>query len=219
MSKIIIYVLCYDDATEELANARYRTFEWARIYRIKNQTHLFEGIMYQEELIKMYDEWKCADFVGTISYNFTSKVPLKRLTDIIDRAINEKPDVTMFWSRTRDEGIGGHNKHLIQLYKSILNMLISKTYPTVNQLYCFSNYWMCTPKHMLLYIDFFNRTLLPLLEENPHVWDNSFYSAGGLTPDHLLKITKRVSYYPFHPFINERLVAPYFQSINATILH
>jgi len=219
MAKIIIYVLCYDDATEALANTQYGAFDWARVHRIKKHTHLFEGIMYQEELLNMYSEWKCADFVGTISYSFTSKVPLNHLIRMIERAIHEKPDVTMFWSRARDDGIGGHNQHLIQLYKSVLDMLISKTHPKVSQLYCFSNYWMATPKHMLLYIDFFNRTLLPLLEESPHVWDNSLYVAGNLTSDQLLKITKRVPYYPFHPFINERLVAPYFQSINANILH
>jgi hypothetical protein len=76
-SKILIYVLCYDDASEELSKQYFQGYTWARIYRIKNQSHLFEGVMYQSELLELYEEWKYVDYVGTISNSILKKMKLE----------------------------------------------------------------------------------------------------------------------------------------------
>ena len=77
---------------------------------------------------------------------------------------------------------------------------------------------MTTPAFMLEYIYFFNSIWLPTLESSQNVWNNSGY-AGNLTPDQLTALTKRVDYYPYHPFMNERLPASYFRYKNARIYY
>ena len=73
MKNILIYVLCYNDETEKQATDEFSQYEWAKVYRIKEQTYLFESIMFRNELMDMYDEWKDKDYIGTISYSIFSK--------------------------------------------------------------------------------------------------------------------------------------------------
>ena len=70
MGKRIIYIICHNDGSEKKAHEHFDKYSWARIYRIpkESQTHLMESVMYKTELMKVYDEWKDADIVGTLSY-------------------------------------------------------------------------------------------------------------------------------------------------------
>ena len=104
MSSRIIYVLCYDDVTEEKARTEFGMFKWARIYRIpkESQNHLFEGVMYQTELMKLYDEWKDKDYVGTISYKLRDRLNFYHYTTI-DVISNKIESCLLYTSDAADE--------------------------------------------------------------------------------------------------------------------
>jgi len=239
MSDRIIYVLCYDDKSEEQAIRLFSHHDWARIYRIPSETqsHLFEGVMYQSELMKVYDEWKNKKYVGTVAYNFWSKITSPSIinTDLWNLRCNTVLYNKILTSNSYDfvgfitmtHHFEDHNPNLRRLFEYLCNKMLAK--PTlkfglgnttnIDKLsFCFFNYWMTTPCHMLRCIAFFNRRWGPMLEQNPIVWENSGYK-GALSPEKLLELSKgRCSHYSFHAFINERLPNMYFRTINAKML-
>ena len=120
-----------------------------------------------------------------------------------------------------------HNPNLRRLFEYLCKILLRK--PTlkfglwnttnIDKLpFCFYNYWMTTPSHMLRYIVFFNTKWLPMLESTPIVWENSGYN-GKVPPEKLLELSKgRCNYYSLHAFANERLPNMYFRAMNANLL-
>jgi hypothetical protein len=230
MSSRIIYVLCYDDESEQEANAEFSQYPWARIYRIpvEIQSHLFEGVMYQTELMKLYDEWKDKEFVGTISYKLKARLNWYPYTnmDKIDNTIRTaslvshdvvpflyfgganlsalSPTLTHEFKRMADSLIPIHKEYKVG------HRINTRDKEIQTSVFFFFNYWMTTPGRMLEYIYFFNSIWLPTLESNQNVWNNAGY-VGNMTSEQLKSLTKRVDYYPYHPFINERLPASYFR--------
>ena len=241
MTDRILYVLCYDDTSEEQAVRLFTHYPWARVYRIptETQSHLFEGVMYQSELMKVYDEWKDKKYVGTIAYKFWSKLtpPSKLYTDIwvetCNQVLNNKiltPNSYDFvgFITMRRHFFEDHNPNLRKMFETMCNTLfpspcrrfgLSNTKNIDKLSFCFFNYWMTTPVHMLRYIAFFNQRWIPMLEQNPVVWENSDYKGSTVPPEKLLELSKgRCNYYSLHPFINERLPSMYFRSIHANML-
>jgi hypothetical protein len=240
MTDRIIYVLCYDDSSEEQAIRLFSQYEWARVYRIPadTQSHLFEGVMYQSELMKLYDEWKDKKYVGTIAYNFWSKnnPPGNTNADRWNLKCNHmlyhkiltpnSYDFVGFLPMTHHH-FERHNPSLRTLFEFLCKQLLPRpplkfglsNHANIDNLpFFFYNYWMTTPAHMLRYIEFFNQRWLPVLESHPMVWENAYYN-GAVSPERLLELSKgRCGYYSFHPFINERLPNIYFRSINAKML-
>ena len=225
MTDRIIYVLCYDDSSEEQAIRFFSQYPWARVYRIPTdvQSHLFEGVMYQSELMKLYDEWKDKKYVGTIAYNFWRKMKHKA-GDI--ESYNSECEIVLYSKILT--GRSYDNPYLRKLFEFLCKQLLPVpplTFGLSNPAnidtipFCFYNYWMTTPAHMLKYIAFFNERWLPMLESHPIVWENAGYTNGKASPEKLLELSKgRCSYYSFHSFINERLPNMYFRLINAKIL-
>lgn len=236
----IIYVLCYDDISEQKAQDDFSSFPWARIYRIpqESQNHLFEGVMYTTELMKLYDEWKDKEFVGTISYklkdrlNFYHYTTMNSIDDKICNTSKTEYNVVPFMYY--------NGSHFGELYPDVKNTyiyltdtlvpikqhntkfgvkkLLNRETELANQSFFFFNYWMATPSVMLDYVYFFNSTWLPALESMPNVWNNSGYK-GKLSPNECKKLTTRADYYPYHPFINERLPATFFRNRNYKIFY
>jgi hypothetical protein len=230
MSSRIIYVLCYDDESEKKAITEFSQYPWARIYRIpvESQNHLFEGVMYQTELMKLYDEWKDKEFVGTISYKLKDRLAwyhytnMERLDNNIRNVSSHAHDVMPFLFYG-GANLTKLNPNLGDEFKRMLDSVIpiQRDYKFVHEFntrekefkispFFFFNYWMTTPARMLEYIYFFNSFWLPTLESNQNVWNNAGY-VGNMTSEQLKNLTKRVDYYPYHPFINERLPASYFR--------
>ena len=232
MSDRIIYVLCYDDISEKKAYEDFYEFEWARIYRIPEevQNHLFEGVMYQSELMKVYDEWKDKKYVGTCAYNMIKK---------IEHNFSWEVDDPVSYALTRIQTIDSYDfvgfirvdiKHVwdhVHIYPILSDLLNRNAKINVNawqrlpvavtHYYPF-NYWMATPRKMLEYIHFFNTRWLPALESHPLVWEDVDYN-GKILPERLWYLTRgRCEYYPYHPFINERLPSFYFQRTKANML-
>ena len=231
MNDRIIYVLCYDDPSEKRARTDFEKYWWARIYRIPEeaQNHLFEGVMYTTELMKLYHEWKDKAYVGTISYKMIERS--KVMIDSFDRNIKrieatpaDRDTVVALTPRFIGICFNGVNYseqvfldtcHAtgLPIKREITNSRFSlihkqRPYDIYKSGFMFFNHWMTSPYWMLKYIQFFNAVWLPALESHPLVWNNAGHI--GMTPEQLLKLTKRVSHYPLHPFINERLVSLFF---------
>jgi hypothetical protein len=216
--KIIIYVLCYDDKTEEFSRTYYQHYDWARIYRIKNQSHLFEGVMYQSELLELYNEWKDVDYVGTISHSFLIKMKIEQLLHFLNMSNPQIHDVIFFKTLTSDLFHLHSNPDLKRVYQEIYSQTMPVRITCMLKRYSFYNYWIAKPSFMLRYIQFFNNVWLPAIEKHPLIWNNAGYDDEKLSPETLSKLTKRVAHYPMHPFINERIPFPFFKEINARIL-
>lgn len=216
MVKIRIYVLCYDDRTEALANERFGHFEWARIFRIPVQTHLFEGVMFQTYLMEMYSEWKNMDYVGTISYKLPEKVPFQNFLDLLSNAGNHD---AVFFKMVPSDLFHVHSPVLKRVYDDVYRKTMPLRLSATIKRYGFYNYWMTRPSIMIDYIHFFNSKWLPLVENHPLVWENAGYQTPSpLSPDQLLNLTKRVSWYPCHPFVNERIPYRYMVERHMKIL-
>jgi hypothetical protein len=227
--KLIIYILCYDDKTEQIANENFKEFDWARVYKLTNQNHLFEGKFLSVDLFELYDEWKDADYVGTLSYKAFDKIDKAYAIQKINYLAHKIHDVVFFNVASRI--CLSYHREAGTLINNVFMKMISTTIPRFTDqkfglrigskkiAYCaFSNYFITRPHLMYQYITFFRYKWLPLLESQPEVWNNASYD-GKLTPDELLKLSNgKVSYYTYHAFINERLLYPYFQSRNVRIL-
>jgi hypothetical protein len=238
MSDRIIYVLCYDDESEQRAHTDFSKYVWARIYRIKNQSHLFEGVMYQSELLGLYDEWKDKKFVGTISYklkerfNYMWHLSFDSIVSRIENTSNEMYDFVGLI-----QPIHGAELHVIGNRYPLLNTIFrdvcaacniptsrdnkmlfgrNRNYNILTSGFVFFNHWMSSPKWMLTYINYFNSVWLPAVESHPYIWQNSGYP--GMSPEKLLQLTKRVDFYPYHPFINERFTSLFFYYTSARLL-
>ena len=225
----MIYVLCYDDSSENMAIASFSGFPWARVYRLpeERQNHLQEGIAYTTELIALYDEWKDADFVGTVSYCFFDKIPYSHFINLIN-GITSTTDAVFFYTGT-DPNVGNCNLILKELLDDICNRLFNTNSGLLNGLkskrinkitrYSFSNFFVVRPNLMFDYIHWVSNTVIPMLEKHPNVWCDSGYYNNKINGERLLKLTKnRVSYFPCHVFIVERLPYSYFLSKNLKIL-
>ncbi len=230
MKNKIVYVLCYDDESEKRARTDFEKYLWARIYRIPEeaQNHLFEGVMYTTELIKLYDEWKDKDYVGTISYKLIERS--KFLSDTFEEIVRTIEDVPtrrnivislaggfvgiafntvnysekVFLDTCNTIGLPIRQEEIYSLTKRNY-----RSYDIYKSRFVFFNHWMTSPYWMLKYIQFFNNVWLPTIESHPLIWNDSGYP-GAIPKDKLLKLTKNVSYYPLHPFINERVVSLFF---------
>ena len=209
--RVIIYVLCYNDATEKTAREQWGDYQWARIYRLKRRTELFEAVMYKDELMEMYDEWKDADYVGTIAYSYLRKFPDNReyLLDKLDNLHGDfvgliEPSPYPYY----------HNPTM----KAFMEILILKVGLKINphQRWLFCNYFCCPPRVMKAYIRWFNSVWLPSLYSLHGVWDDAEHNSPNRpTDEELIKNTGR-PYYPYHPFLTERIVSVYFDQVKHT---
>jgi hypothetical protein len=224
MKNAIIYVLCYNDNSERQAIDEFSSYEWARIYRIKDQCVLQEGVMYRNELMDLYDEWKDKDYVGTIAYSIFSKVSRDHFFNLLKRADPNYYDVVFFGCI----GYGGlfeyHSLYVENVFNSVMKIFRPPQIlkfgiipPPERTIFAYWNYFMTTPKYMLQYVSFYKNKWLPLLESHPNVWQDSKYPHGKLNAAQLLKLTTK-PYYPCHTFVSERMIYTYFKHTKCRIL-
>jgi hypothetical protein len=228
---IIIYILYFNEETKRLS---YELFEKHPLWAVPlelDQTHLLESGMYATQLNNMYEDWKDADYVGTISPR-GAKSKIKNLavlckafdTYISDRNQNTFGDIAFFLPFKEKPGWKHSNKKGF-LCQSILNSCIQtcnlKTIPG-DQLLGYCNFWMAKPTYLKDYIDLFASTFLPKLESQAAVWTDSEYKGNKKYSkqerERLFKIFTK-SYYPLHPFICERFINSFAYSKNLERKH
>jgi len=209
--KVIVYVLCYNDDTERQAREQWEQYDWARVYRLKRRTELFEAVMYKDELMDLEDEWKDADYVGTIAYSYLRKFPDHKDYLLTKLATLSGDFVGLIEQETNPY-------YTTDAMRVSMETLIHQAGFKVKeeQSWLFCNYWCCPPRVMKTYIRWFNEVWLPLLYALPNVWDDANHNSPNRPTDDELILNVGKPYYPYHPFLTERIVSVYFDAFLTT---
>lgn len=230
---ILIYVLCYDDASNALAEKLIESQpDCFKILRLGPSKY------YESQVFKYLDEnmeeWVGKEYVGTISYKFTQKTNTT-ITDLLNKiqAIKlYKPDVIALWgavmmhSKTRIpmsfiESIGFQHGTFCIL--ALMKLLGSNGY-TEQQVMdksirpFFGNFWIATPEWMLKYIVFVNGCMNNIAKSPSlaSIMNERSYYGGTLSKEYL-KLMSGQEHYTLHPFVFERLPCFYFHLEKAKI--
>ena len=226
--KIKIYVLCYDDHSQDHALITYKCFEWASVLRIQSSTKELENIMYLSWFEENKDDWCGYDFVGTLSWSADKKLDLTKLdrflSSIRDGNLENltEADKIQFvpfldfnilrYSMIEQTQINHHK------FRYIWNTLLKNDYryDVINSRkipFFACNYWMASPEFLLKYCKF-QKSIKRKIDENEellHINSDSGY-VGKISKERLIEIFG-VPYYTYHPFVYERLIG-FFLHVN-----
>lgn len=224
--KLIIYVLCYDDASEEAAHASFKDHAWATVVRLPDDPVLgkyMEGASFLSTLKERRHEWEGVDFVGTLSWKAPEKMYIP--ADLADHLhkVAAFADVVAFMPSTEalvHQGMVCHPRFL-EVWIPVLQEMGYTVSDAVNSNLCafFCNYWVATPEWMSRFIDFYTR-VTQAMETLPSVQDAVWSDAGyatHLSKERCMHIYGR-PYIPYHPFIGERLPSFFFGTECASIV-
>ena len=208
---ILIYVLCYDFKTFKIANQTYSKYKWAKPIILKYQDYSFENAFWKQ-LKELEQEWINCEMVGTIAYSAHKKIDIKEINEIIENKYFRPNKYFHFFNSNlpiENKDTNTH-PHFITIWNDVLKKLNLKT--TTENL---CNYWMCSPIMMVHFISWYTLKCLPVLLENPFIFEDAKYKEN----DENLKETKEIMtklwgkpFYPHFPFIAERLNKCFFET-------
>ncbi len=227
--RYIIYVLAPTEKDLENARENFKDFPWAVPIMIPTTFYL-ESVMYTHILHRRREEWEHADYVGTISHSAIHKLrDISSIYGTLQDASNENVDVAAFLYRGDSLVAAAEKWHpgFLRLWVGSLRYLgfpvetiLSEEIPSF---YC--NYWAATPTVMKEYIQFFKTFVhtfdtLPILSDE--IWNDSGYSGrgtgiAGLSAERCMSIWG-VPWYPFHPFLGERIPCFFFWATKKKIM-
>lgn len=220
--KVVVYILCYDAKSRASAEEEYGELEWAHILDLSPSPHTkyMEGAAYLGLLKEREDEWKDADFVGTLAWRASSKismVDMQRLCEqerhadvlallpscelLVCQAVRFCVRFLEVWIPT-----------LLELGYSLTDAIDHK----IPSFYC--NYWLAKPEWMRRFMDFFTEAVGVLETHQPiqeALWSCPGYGTS-LSDEACLKIYGK-PYIPYHPFVTERLACFYFWKEHANL--
>jgi hypothetical protein len=212
--KVVIFVLCYDAASQHEASKVYGGLPWARVTRIPTTMYM-EGVMYWMWLDQFRHVWHDADFVGTLSWNASTKLVIPDMEQLGRQADQLGAGVVAVHS-SRDDLVGQATKchpRFMEVWVTLLEeMGYTREDATSRQIPAFfCNYWMARPPLMERYVAWFRRARI-LLDtcaaiQEP-LWSDSGYP-GRLRGQRCMAIWAR-PYYPHHCFVVERLPCFFF---------
>jgi hypothetical protein len=192
-----------------MAIERYKQYSWAKPIIMKYQDATFENAFWRQ-LAEIYDEWKDLKMVGTISSKAIDKINI----DDIDYVIMSKTYFGKGYYHFADGSTPVLESYLTQthpnfaiIWNDLLKMLGLKD--TTESLF---NYWMCSPKQMLRYTEWFKNSCYPAIISHPLSFTDAKYNdPGSLNSEQLMSICGQ-PHYPHIPFILERLNKCYFMT-------
>lgn len=130
MNNLLLYVVYHDDESFKICYDLLYKYPWIRFEKIET-TKYCESIFFKF-LLDHYDDWKLYDFVGMITYSFSSKIPLETLLDayknISENKFNEYDIIAL---RKLKYKIGDHSqigisKHLVEIMNKVFLNDVSK---------------------------------------------------------------------------------------------
>ena len=221
--KILVYIICYNDHTEAEAKRRFRGQSWGRILRIDSTPYL-ESEVYNSHLLSLQREWLDADYVGTLAWRAHDKteINMEKIKGVLQDA---QPDVFAFLLGTMQmlsqattfHPNFGHN--WLQLLSRMCYDERDCMHPDIPFFAC--NYWLARPRWMRAYISFFQNAKMiidnPRLPLHLEMWKDAKYSTSLMSPSRCLEVFG-VPYFPFHPFVCERLPCFFFWFYRAKVL-
>lgn len=226
---VVVYVLCYDDATEAAARAEHAGRAWARVLRVPEpvvgdvEGKYLETAAYLSLLDSRRAEWEHADFVGTLSWKASTKIGC---VDRIPRLCHafRRRDVIALLSLPRenllDQAEAGHpgfSRVWVPLLEGLGYSADDAVDPAVRPFMC--NYWLARPAWMDRYSAFCRRAVRLLEAEGPlreAAWRDARYAENQFGEAWCLRTYGR-PYLPFHPFVCERLPCFFFWKEGASV--
>ena len=218
MVRAIVYVLAPDDDALQCAIDQFSPYEWARPV-VLPQTFWLENIMYVSWLMEHKDEWKDADYIGTIAWSSIKKQPkVLDIQTIVEEAHQKGSDLIALLYRgdplipTAEHYHPGFTLCWLETWKALgYTDITTLLHPSIQSFYC--NYWMTTPGLMEQYCRFMGYLDFKLSVDarlKSIVWRDSRYQCRG--PDIAkMPLDKKeqlfgVSYYPQIVFVAERMI-------------
>lgn len=213
--RVVVYVLAYDAASEAEARARFGSCEWARVVRLPDEsphTKYMEGAAFLSVLPARRDEWKDADFVGTLSWKAHQKIGVPDFAELCAEV--RHADVVALLPSTEHalmQAVRCHPRFL-EVWVPLLQKMGYAAKDVVSirlpSMYC--NYWLAKPAWMDRFLSFYARAV-HLLETDEElqepVWDSACYNTA-LPPERVRQIYGK-AHVTYHPFVGERLISAF----------
>ncbi len=174
--------------------------------------------MYMSVLEQIEDEWKDADFVGTISWRASRKVRIPRDLDAtlartgITPASHDVVALAPLGEPALAQATRYHARFLEIWGPLLVGLGYSPAAALSDEIPGFaSNYWLATPTWMRHYIGFMKR-VRPELETRVEIQEPLFANPmyGRLYPPETCRRLWGRDYAPYHPFVCERLPCFFF---------
>lgn len=208
----IIYILCKDEDTLQKAYDNFLIYKWAKPIILKYQDYTFENTFWRFQLDELKSEWENYEMVGCLSYSSFKKINLENVNDII---LNKKYLPNSFYHFFKSKiQIPNDNTNNHPFFNIIWNNTSSKL-KLVNIHDAFCNYWMCKPKMLEHFINWYNNECHKVLIEEPNIFENAYYNNISLNYNNLIEKNMLIklwnnNFYPHYPFIAERLNTSFF---------
>lgn len=223
---IRIFVLCFDDHSQEQATVHFGNYDWATILRIPTTMYM-ENWMFSTWFPQNVHEWHNCDYVGTLSWKAFQKIKPPNMLLLKNRLFIQDPDVFAFMPNlnrvypTLLSQADSHHPLFSKLWIEWLQQLgfdeVSASDPTVRAFYC--NYWIAKPSWLRKYCEFCVKAQTVLETYQPmqeNLWSDTTYEKS-ISDERCIEIYKR-PYYPYHCFLLERLPSFYFNKAGAKIM-
>jgi hypothetical protein len=220
--KIVLYLLCPDEETLEITKSKYKEINWLYpicMPKLNTVLPIFENAVYKI-LLELKNQWEFADFVGTLSWNFESKVKLLGIESTLK--CKSQYDFVPFWViRDRsavNSGISNHGDNFgtawsyLKYRNRFINIIMNK-----EVVECGSNYWMCRPYLMVEFIEWHRKNLMFANENFELFSSEAFYPAGNMNGTKMIQIWGK-PFYPLLPFVFERFNIMFFANHSNCIL-
>jgi hypothetical protein len=254
VDEIMIYIIYYKDEQRDEVEYNFRSFYWAVPYKLQAQNCTFENVFWTElkNLKNQEDQWNNSyKMIGNMGYkasacNFDDtdvvkcnprrpdgKINIVEAHKFIDQMVRQQK-YNYNYFHFADSGLPipnmntkGHGPEFEPIWFDTLEKL---NLPNVTE--AGYNFWMCTPKLMDEFINWYETEALPTLVKNPHIMDNANYGGNVKAPfmkilcnqpgpvipgDPYSKVRRVIDYYPMMPFILERLTKSFFVKKGAYI--
>jgi len=196
-----LYILCHNERRFTEAQAAFSGYSWAIPIRMKYQNCTFENAFWKQ-LLEIKEEWVNCEMVGTLSSIAHTKVDLRDIDRIIHTPALWTSGYYHFTSN--EKPIINEHPHLLTILGDVcasLNLQIPK--------FSWCTYWMCTPALMERFIKWYEESLQPAVMAHPLAMTDAKYGRGKLTQVELMALCG-TPYYPYAPFVIERLNKAFF---------
>ena len=222
---LILYIVYHDEASKQIA-AKYEKYSWAKLLYIESTKYL-ESDAYRV-LKTREDEWKDKQFVGVIKYSFEEKTTF---FDFEHLCKEQEADVFTFVgpeSHSPDtQGVSmirtarRCHQYFPTIWSHILitRMGLNETDVFSEEIPAFySNFWIAKTQLFKEYLRIYG-IVQEIMEKDelirPILYQNASYFQH-IDTDRLTQIMG-VPYYPYHPFVMERLPCLVFWLLKAKI--
>lgn len=216
MTKVVVYVLAYDEESTQAARAKFGDCDWARVVQLPDDpatNKYMEGAAFLSVLPARRAEWQDADFVGTLSWKAHQKIGIPRQFDTVCDEVRDADVVALLPSTEHMlmQAVRCHPRFL-EVWVPLLQKMGYAAQDAVSikipSMYC--NYWLASPAWMDRYLAFYARAV-HLLETDEGLqealWDSACYNTA--LPTDRVRAVYGKPYVPYHPFVSERLVCAF----------